>query len=317
MVDRTKDIDKEIKDGDNQWSGSWFHLSREELEEVGLGLWKPEVGTNFIVIVPPNEPGYFGKKINVHYEVGPSKSAFLCRKQMLGEACPLCEERGRVISNASEDEKPEIPKALKSIPSRYMFWILDMKDAETMAKGVQLYIAPRTVNDNLKTLCMNKRTGEVIDISNPENHFNVMFTRTGKGQYDTKYISFEKELRVAADKGEKALKEDKEQIDEYTSGLPKFEELLIWADYETIEAEYFGPKGRGESPVETTEEPEEPQEAKPERRRGPTIPDRGAVEMETAPVESPPTEETTVAAPMSMRERLAEIRAKRLKDLEG
>ena len=320
VEDRTAAIDKEIKDGDNQWDGSWFHPSREELAEIGLSFWKPEVGMNFIIVIPPNEPGYFGKKLNVHYDVGPSKSAFLCLRQMKKEPCPLCEERGRVISEAPEGEKAEIPRTLKSVPPRYMFFILDMKDEETLAKGVQLYIGPQKVNDGLKKLCINKRTGEVIDVSNPENHFSVMFERTGEGRYNTDYVSFERELRIADDAGEAALKEDKDQIDELTAGLPRFDDLIVWGDYETIETEYFGPKGHGRIPAKAEEKPEGPKEepAPSQRRRGLSIPKRGpALAAEKVTDEGGDSTETAVSLPGTLRERLDAAKAKKAKDLEG
>jgi hypothetical protein len=124
---------------------------------------------------------------------------------------------------------------------RTLFFIVD-RDNEDV--GVQLYDAPTpTVGNPIVLLGENRRTGEKIDFTNITDGQDVEFIRTGETKRDTRYSG----VQLSPDKtpiGNPDLLDD----------IGDFEELLIWADYETMKAkmmEGFQPKK--ETQKKTTE----------------------------------------------------------------
>ncbi len=139
---------------------------------------------NVIRLLPPTwpDPKHFGFDIFVHYGVGPDGQTYLCPKEMLGEPCPVCEERARAVKDGDDDYAKELK------PSKRVVYYLIDRDAEK--EGVQLWAAPWTVDRDINTLIVDKRSGEVLAIDDPENGYDIEFSRTGK-QLTTKYLGMQ------------------------------------------------------------------------------------------------------------------------------
>jgi hypothetical protein len=185
-----------------------------------LPAYKAREGDNFLDIIPPErEDEYFGRKIYVHYDVGPDKEAVLCLTKMKKEPCPICEERGRLVND--DDIKALYPTV------RYLYIVVDRLNRDEEKKGPQLYDAPATVNREILALSKNPRTSEVIDISDPDEGKTLYFERIGKTKTSTKYEGF------------RLIDRDEPIPDEWLD-IPTFDEILVYKTYEEIDAMFGG-----------------------------------------------------------------------------
>lgn len=178
---------------------------------------------NVLRLIPPTwpEPKHFGFDIFVHYGVGPDGQTYLCPKEMLGEPCPVCEERARAVKDGDDDYAKELKPS-----KRVVYYVID-RDAEK--EGVQIWAAPWTVDRDINTLIVDKRSGEVLAIDDPENGYDIEFSRTGK-QLTTKYIG----MQIARRESELG---DSKWLD-YAVDTP-IPEQLAYFDYDHI-AKVFG-----------------------------------------------------------------------------
>jgi len=194
-MSRMDAIEKEQKDKESGNYGierKWY-IDQDALDKHGIEQYRAKVGSNFLSIVPPSDPdAYFGLRIFVHYNIGPNNDAFLCPRMMLGEACVICERQDQ-LKAAEADE--DVIKALSCFPPRYLFLAVDETSEETAEKGPQLYDAPQTVNNEILGLSKNRKTGETIDISDPDKGKMLIFDRTGTKAHNTRYSAFELEKR--------------------------------------------------------------------------------------------------------------------------
>jgi hypothetical protein len=304
------------------------YLNFDALEEYAIPLYKATEGDNFFVIVDSPYDGYYGRKIFVHYSIGPNKNgAVLCPYWMSEgkKPCPICDfMTEQTAAGATWDDIKELKQRVK-----YLFMVLNFADdAETA--GMMLYDAPPTVNKEIINLSKNKLTGEISDLS----HFVltakekkagaertgkiISFTREGKDQQNTKYGGF------ATYRLEEAL--DVEQIEaldaqikELQKTFPKWEELLVTRDYEGIGAAHFGVSAMsGEDsedgfvdepevvePEATEPEATEPETAEPETAE-PETAEPETAEPETAEPETaePETAETTKATTTKKKKKI-------------
>ena len=191
-MDAIKGEEKQREQGGYGIPRKWY-VASEALDKLGVKQYKAGEGDNFLAVIPPPSPDkYFGLKIFVHYNIGPNNDAFLCKKMMKGERCVLCERREQLKSAEAEES---LVKALSCFPPRYLFWVVNMKSHETEADGVQLYDAPQTINDEILGLSRNKRTHEMLDISDPDKGKVLVFERKGLKALNTEYKAFSLEDR--------------------------------------------------------------------------------------------------------------------------
>lgn len=191
-MEAIKGEEKQREQGGYGVPRKWY-VKSEVLDKLGLKQYKAGEGDNFLAIIPPPNPDkYFGLKIFVHYNIGPNTDAFLCKKMMKGERCVLCERREQLKSAEAEES---LVKALSCFPPRYLFWVVNMKSPETEADGVQLYDGPQTINDEILGLSRNKRTHEMLDISDPDKGKVLVFERKGLKALNTEYKAFSLEDR--------------------------------------------------------------------------------------------------------------------------
>lgn len=240
------------KDKKPYYEGAFRSLFTNEFPE-----WRPKESDNFVKILPPVQDDiYFGLEIWLHDSVGADRDRFLCPKKMkeiltkrlmrkqedlpkeiADGRCPICEDQARMIKDLKGETYKGNNEIISLFPdTRTVFMIIDDKDDDTRAEGVQVWSAPTTkVNkDQILNLCKIKRgerAGETIDISLPENEYTVAFTREGKTKEKTSYGGF------SLEKSELTI----EEVKEYMKLLPdKFEDILNFASYEEIRLAYEG-----------------------------------------------------------------------------
>jgi hypothetical protein len=145
-----------------------------------IKTWVPKDGVNILRILPPTwkDPEHYGFDIYVNYGVGADRQAYLDLDKMLGKPDPIAEERAKALRDGDEQYAKDLaPKR------RCGVWIID-RDAEK--EGVQFWAMPWTIDADIAKLTTDKRTGEVLNIDDPENGYDIEFEKVGKGR-NTKY----------------------------------------------------------------------------------------------------------------------------------
>lgn len=115
----------------------------------------------------------------LHYGVGPDKGSYLCLDKMLKQHCPVCTARREVDDPDEADQLA--PKW------RGLAWVIDRDSEKT---GPQLWPMPVTVYREINDRSVDKRTKEAIQIDNPEEGFDIGFSKGGTG-LKTKYTALE------------------------------------------------------------------------------------------------------------------------------
>ncbi len=234
--------------------------SEEELAEFGITYYPLKSGDNGTKrthslhwLAPHKDDGVLiSLELYVHYSVGPENSQFLCPKMMKkvisdndfydglevpdkfsSGKCPICEQRDAVWSEAQDiqrgsaewDAIKQAAKPFSCFPPRYLIWIRDANDPNK--GGTQVTIFPSSVHDELSSLCDSdaESGGEIVDPSDPEDGRIVRFTREGKGQFNTKYKTYQIKTREA--------------IPASWADVPHYFDVLNICTYEEI-AEEFG-----------------------------------------------------------------------------
>ncbi len=208
-----------------------FLISDNKLEELGLKRFKIPEGVNYIAILPREDDPKFFEEVWVHYNVG--DGSYLCPSKMYGENCPVCNYR-KELESAGEDF--EVTKSY--YPSRrYIMFIVDMKDEKSLESGVQIIDAPKTILDEIADLTRDERSGDIFDLSDPDEEKMLSFRRKGT-DFKTKYTGFK-------------IKEISYDIpDEYFENLPEMSKLFIAPDITAMK------KAMGTIPADVPEDEE-------------------------------------------------------------
>ena len=219
---RTKE---QVQKRAEQQSGDFKSIFKD-----GVKVWKPKKGDNAIRILPATweEPEHYALDVHIHYGVGADEERVLALHEMLGEEDPIRELRMEFEGNGEK----ELAKACR--PGRACaMWIVDMDNEE---EGAQIFLAPQTVDAGIAQVSIDKRSGEMFDIDDPEDGYEVYFTKQGEGM-NTKYVGFQL-ARNPSEVCEEALEH---AID---NPIP---DILAYLEYEEIEKMITGwtPKPRG------------------------------------------------------------------------
>jgi len=128
----------------------------------------------------------------IHGNIGPNQDQVLCPRTLKQE-CPICIKRGKLYDLADAETNKDKSAAYKKQadalgPAKraiYNIFCFDT-DAE-MQKGVQVWEAPhQSIEDVLSELYKDERTGEKRYYTVPEEGWNFLFKKEGKG-LATKY----------------------------------------------------------------------------------------------------------------------------------
>lgn len=147
----------------------------------GCKTFKPKDQDNIIRILPPTwqDAEHYGYDIYLHYGVGPDEQSYLCLEKMKGQPCPICEERARA-AKAKDDDYADSLKPKQRV-------VIALIDRDHENEGVQLWSMPWGVDKDLLSRTQDRRTGEILPLDDPENGYDVEFTKQGKG-ITTKYV---------------------------------------------------------------------------------------------------------------------------------
>jgi len=227
--------------------------NRRSMFKDEVNVFRPKDGDNLIRILPPTweDAEHYGHEIWCHYGIGPDGESFLDLQKMTGEADPIEEERAKAL----QDNDKEYANQLQS-KKRVAIYIIDRDEEE---KGLQLWSAPWSMDADITTLAVDKRTGEVLDIDDPEAGYDVEFTKTGKG-IKTQYGGIAIARRSSPLDNDEALQQAVE--------LP-IPETLLFYEYEEIEKAFNagGSAYDGDDEDEDEDEPKRGKKDKPKRGR--------------------------------------------------
>lgn len=138
--------------------------------------------TNVLRILPPewsDDPTtYFNIKVGLHFNVGVDKGVFLCPEVTFEKPCPICEE----VEKAQQEGDKEYAKQL-SATVRFLTYVLDRNAEE---KDIQLLNMPVGIHTTLASLAVDATSGEIINVDDVDEGYDVSFSRKGKG-INTKY----------------------------------------------------------------------------------------------------------------------------------
>lgn len=155
----------------------------DKIVKDGIKQWTPQKGDNRIRILPPTwpDPKHYGFDIYVHYGVGADRGSYLDLDKMLGKPDPITEEvveLRRDPGNMTDDEV----KAMDS-KRRVGVWLVDRDDEP---EGVQFWAMPWTIDRDISVVSVDKATGEVLNIDDPKDGYDVEFRKDGEKR-NTKY----------------------------------------------------------------------------------------------------------------------------------
>lgn len=153
----------------------------DRLYSEGIKLLKLKDGNNCIRIIEPtwDNPEHFGYDIYLHYGVGPEKQTYLCPSKMNNEPCPICEERARAARSGDE----EYAKLLEP-RKRVLVYTIDRNNEK---EGVMVWAMPKSFDTDLISISQDKRTGEILQIDDPVEGYDIDFERQGSKDR-TRYV---------------------------------------------------------------------------------------------------------------------------------
>jgi len=243
----------------------------------------------------PKDPCVVGLGMYIHYRIGVNEEAFLCPRFMKKEferlqaadpdidfkvpdaikhgKCPICEKRDINVakykaereSMTEEDRKQWHKSNIRDLepfnggftdpkPNRYLAWIVDEKELDDGVQLVEFSTGGRNaagVHKGLMDQAVDRDTNEVLDVLDPtKDGWKFSFFRQGKG--------------MACSYSSHKLSPRREALDqEWLDAVPRFTDVLVFADYGSIKEAITGVSSEPEK--ETPEK--EPADDSPRRRR--------------------------------------------------
>lgn len=199
----------------------------DQFLRADVKMFKAHDRINNVRLVPPTWEGaeHYGLDIWVHYGVGPDRQTYLCLHKMKGEPCPICDER----VEAARDRDDEYAKELE--PKRRVLTYLVDRDDER--EGLQAWPMPQGTDQDIVQVMVDRRTGEVIPIDDPEEGYDISFNKSGAG-IKTRYEG------IAIDRRPSRLGKDEWLQQAIDNPLP---DILQYFSYDHIAAEFKGGGG--------------------------------------------------------------------------
>ena len=140
-------------------------------------LWRPKEGTTYVRFCPPSWEGarnHYSYTVWMHTWVGPNNANYLCPNRMLGRRCPICE----AMQDAQRDNDNDTAYSL-SPKRQHAAWLIDRSDDNPYPPAV--YFLPRRSEEMLAGQLTDERTQAVIQITDPDEGYDVKIVRTGRG----------------------------------------------------------------------------------------------------------------------------------------
>jgi hypothetical protein len=138
-------------------------------------VYKVKEGENRLRFLPPTwrDAQHYAIDLFVHYGVGSDNGSYFCAAKMKGEGCLLCELR----KEATKEGDIEYAASL-SATKRVLAWVIDRDEEDA---GPQLFPMAWTIDRDLANLSIDKRTGELLLLDDPDRGYDVEFTAVGTG----------------------------------------------------------------------------------------------------------------------------------------
>lgn len=146
----------------------------------GFDMWRPKDGENVVRILPATWDPYdhYGLEVHEHRFIGADNSNYICLNKMKDKPCPACEEY-KELKDAGEDEDAKKIGEVK----RVWYYIIDRDDRKARP---QIWDVSWTQDRDIAGLTYNERTGRHLLIENPDDGFDLIINKKGKG-LKTKY----------------------------------------------------------------------------------------------------------------------------------
>ncbi|MFH1741092.1 MAG: hypothetical protein ABIH23_18990 [bacterium] len=216
----------------------------DSITQAKFQTFTPKEGDYRLRFLPPTweNPEHFGLDVYVHYGIGSDNQSYLCLDKMKGEKCPICEERKR----AEKSGDPDYARTLQAT-KRVLVWVIDREDEDA---GPLLWSMAWTIDRDLANLSIDKRTGEYLALDDPDEGFDIEFSRTGKG-LKTKYVG----IQVA--RKSTPLADDPDQADEWLEFVTEnpLSDVLNYFDYDHVASVAQGKVGDDDDENEEEEQP--------------------------------------------------------------
>lgn len=165
----------------------YFQYNKEAQNKFSVGGGEPflkgigqnkmfvlKEGTYQIRLLPPwSREGLFAKFMKIHWQVGLSRSTFVCPTMFGAESCPFCEVYSQLVSEY-ERYSPDVNACRPA--RRYYSNIISMSSP---GLGVLVYSYGQKVYGAFKGL---QDSGDYGDITDPTTGCNITLTRQGSGR---------------------------------------------------------------------------------------------------------------------------------------
>jgi hypothetical protein len=237
----------------------------DKILKSGIKMFKPADGDNCIRIVPPTwkKAEHYGLDIYVHYGVGADRGTYLCLHKHKGEPDPIHEAYLEAKNEYSEDEKNEdLKKLVKELEAKRRVLVY-LIDRDRPKEGIMAWAMPWTLDRDIVQVMQDKRTGEVLPIDDPEEGYDVQFTKKGSKNL-TEYTGVAIARRSSPLDNDKAL--------EFAQENPLPDQLQFF-DYDHI-AKAFG--GKGKQSNSRRRDDDDDADDRPSRSRAHDDDDRGS-----------------------------------------
>jgi hypothetical protein len=190
--DLVKTQDKSLKSKDDKSGGFGSIFDKTKIPEDRQHFFSAKEGDHVLDIIPwfasDQHPNIGKDKLTylvdywAHYKVGPMNDVVGCAQYMYRKPCPICE-----YMNKQRLPKEEYSNVKAKRRTTYLIWSHNSPEDER--KGLQIFdIAHFCMESNLVVIASNPKGGGSIIFSDPDNGKNLVFTRKGSGQLDTKYL---------------------------------------------------------------------------------------------------------------------------------
>ena len=162
-------------------------VKEQESWDAGLGEFgKITVGKNTLRVLPPS-PGRKSpfRVVFTHYiNFDKDKSvSFACPRLEAKKPCPVCIKADQLQASGNP---ADYERAKEFFPSRRVYMNAVNRTHESV--GPQVYGIGKTIHEALIALRKDEDAGG--DFTHPENGFDVIIERKGKGKNDTEYKVF-------------------------------------------------------------------------------------------------------------------------------
>lgn len=230
---------------------------------------------NFRVLPRTWDPKQWGPywyvEAYVHFGIGPDKGNYLCLNKMKGSACPICEVIAELDKEADEKQIAELRAG-----RQYYAYVIDRANPK---EGVKVWRFGQRLRRNLTMRCQDKKTKEWLQISDPDEGYDISFRRTGTTKTNTEYLGEDVD-RDSSPLSEKASQQEAWMQFAIDNPLP---EQFIFQDYDYLEKVFRGKGGTKQDREEDASDRSAPGASDRRRRAEPeNEPDDNGEEAEAA-----------------------------------